>query len=394
MTRVPRARGVRFQLTAALLLFTGCRESPTQQAPPPPLVRVARAEPGPVTQFFYYNGSVRAIEEVEIRARVSGQVEQIAFEPSTNVSRGDLLFVIEPARYRAAVARAEGELERARAQLALTDITRKRVERAYEQQAASEDELSTARAEHSERLAAVQTAEANLADAEIDLSYTEVRAPLAGRVDEAKVDVGDLVGHNEPTLLCTVVQMKPIHAYFDVSERIALQYLARGQDGTIDERTPPAFLGLANETGYPHRGIIDYVDNVLDNTTGTLTVRARFSNERHLLYPGLYARIRVPFEEITDAVLVHENAVATGLDGKYVLAVDEQNVVQRRSVTLGEPTDDGRVQIVTGLESGQQYIVEGLQKARPGMPVRIETASTRPAVDSAATQPSTRRVQR
>jgi RND family efflux transporter MFP subunit len=167
----------------------------------------------------------------------------------------------------------------------------------------------------------------------------------------------------------------PIHAYFDVSERIALQYLARGQNGKRDNprgQFPAAFLGLANEEGYPHEGQVDYVDNVLDSSTGTLTVRAVFDNTAGRLYPGLYARIRVPFEDVPDAVLIQESGVASGLDGRYVLTVDAQNVVHRTPIELGERADDGYVQVTQGLKVGQRYIVAGLQFARPGMPVRVE----------------------
>jgi multidrug efflux system membrane fusion protein len=222
-------------------------------------------------------------------------------------------------------------LSRRRARHKLADVTYQRIAKAYKQSAASEDEYSTAKAELEQRHGEVLEAEAMLADTEIQLSYTEVSAPLTGRVDEAQVDAGNLVGQSEPTLLCTIVQRSPIHAYFDVSERIALQYLARGQNGNRENphrgQFPAAFLGLANEEGYPHEGQVDYVDNVLDSSTGTLTVRAVFDNSAGRLYPGLYARIRVPFEDVPDAVLVRESGVASGLDGRYVLTVDAQNVV-------------------------------------------------------------------
>ncbi|MCG8403959.1 MAG: efflux RND transporter periplasmic adaptor subunit [Phycisphaerales bacterium] len=339
---------------------------------PPPTVEVAEAESCAITQYFRYNGTVRAIEEVEIRARVRGFIEKIAFQPSSDLKKGDLLFVIEQAPFKAAVDRARGRLEQAKARLKLAEVTFNRIDRVYKQNAASEDEFSTAKAELDQRKGEVLEAQADLDDAEIQLSYTEMRAPLAGRVDEARVDVGDLVGVSEPTLLCTIVQMSPIHAYFDVSERIALQYLARGEDGSTKNEFPLAFLGLANEKGYPHQGQVDYVDNVLDSSTGTITVRAIFDNSDHRLYPGLYARIRVPFEQMPGAVMIQEAGVAAGLDGKYVLTLDKGNIVGRTPVKLGERGDGGYIQVSEGLSIGQRYIVAGLQFARPGMPVQVK----------------------
>ena len=366
-----------------------CRERPTPPQQQPPLVRVATAAPGALTAYYQYNGVLRPKSTVEVRARVRGFVERIEFEPSTDVKKGDLLFVLEQARYQAAVDRAEGMLQQAQARLELAQTTFDRIERVFKKNAASEDEMSTARADLNQRKAEVKTAEADLADARIDLSYTEIRSPLDGRVDDHRVDVGDLVGANEPTLLCTVVQMDPVHAYFDVSERIVMEYLERGKKGTIDESTPPAFLGLINEEGYPHEGRIDYVDNVLDPSTGTISVRAVYENPRTLLYPGLFCRIRVPASQSEDAILVEERAIGTGLEGKYVLVIDNKNIVNRRAVKLGERTDDGRIEVTSGLAAGERYVVDGLQSARPGMPVRIEPGTAKAATKSPTTMPAT-----
>ena len=354
------------------IAFGGCRDQAAPPPPPTPMVEVATVERGALTEYYQYNGVLKAKSTVEVRARVRGFVERIEFEPSSNVKEGDLLFVLEQDRYQAAVDRADGMLQQARARLELAQTTFDRVQRVFAKNAASEDEMSNARAELSQRQAEVKTAEADLKDAEIDLSYTEIRAPLTGRVDDHQVDIGDLVGATEATLLCTIVQMDPIHAYFDVSERIVMEYLERGKDGTINETTPPAFLGLINEEGFPHKGRIDYVDNQLDPATGTLSVRGHYDNPNTLLYPGLFCRIRVPATELDDAILVYEKVVGAGLDGKYVMIVGENNEVSRQSVKLGERTDDGRIHVIEGLQGGERYIVEGLQRARPGMPVKPE----------------------
>ncbi len=361
-------------LQVLLVTLPAC--TPEVQAPPPPkppMVEVSQATGSELTQYFRYNGLMRSVDEVEIRARVRGYIEKIVFKPSTNVKAGDLLFIIEQAQFQAAVNRARGRLEQAEARLKLAEVTAARIERAFGERAASEDEFSTAKAEVEQRRGEVLEAQADLDDAHIELGYTEIRSPLDGRIDDARVDVGDLVGASEPTLLCTIVQMDPIHAYFDVSERIALQYLGRGEDGNAEKEFPPAFLGLANEDGYPHEGVVDYVDNVLDSSTGTLTVRGLFDNSDRRLYPGLYARIRVPFEESPDAVMIQESGIATGLEGRYVLTLNDKNIVTRTPVTLGERADSGFVQVTKGLSIGDRYIVNGLQFARPGMPVRVKT---------------------
>ncbi len=388
-------RSTRWFLVLSVVGLASCSRQDNAPPPPqPPEVEVAEAVSCEITQYFRYNGNVRAVEEVEIRARVRGYVEMIAFRPSDNIQKGDLLFMLEQAPFQAAVDRAKGRLEQADARLRLAEVTYRRINKAYELGSASEDEYSSAKAEVAQRRGEVLEAQADLKDAEIQFGYTEVRAPLSGRVSESYVDVGDLVGFIEPTLLCSVVQMQPIHAYFDVSERIALQYLARGDDGSTDMEFPPAFLGLANEEGYPHVGQVDYVDNVLDRSTGTLTVRAIFDNRDNSLYPGLYARLRVPFEQVPGAVMVQEAGVASGLEGRYVMVVDDKGIVSRVPVGLGERADEGYIQVTRGLSVGDRYIVNGLQFARPGMPVRVrelkQTAPHQQDSDStsAATNPA------
>ncbi|MEC9372259.1 MAG: efflux RND transporter periplasmic adaptor subunit, partial [Planctomycetota bacterium] len=265
--------------------------------------------------------------------------------------------------------RAEGEVLRAEADLRLAQVRQERLEDALAKGAATDIELIEAQANVAAAEGALEIARSNLNQAKLDLSYTEVRSPIRGRVDREYVDAGNLVGASERTLLTTVVCMNPIYAYFDVSERNALRYLARGDDGRVRDDAPPVFLGLANEKGYPHVGRLDYVENVLDPDTGTLRVRASFPNDDNLLYPGLYARIRVPFETIPDAILIDENALQRDLTGDYIITIDEQNTAQRAYITLGDRYDGGRVHVLEGLSPDQRYVVSGLQKARPGAQV-------------------------
>jgi len=363
-------------LALLLLLLApggGCERDPgrggQQDAPGPPVVETAKPVQRTVTEYFHYTGTLAAIERVEIRARVPGYLESIEFEDSTNVEAGDRLFVIEPEPYRVAVQRAEAAVARAEASRDLAEARRDRVAEARRRNAASEIELIEREAELRQAEADLLVAREMLASARLDLSYTQVRTPISGRVDTHYVDVGNLVGRDGATLLATVVRMDPIHVWFEVSESIALQYLSRGRDGTVDEASPPVEIGLADETGHPHRGRIDFVDNVLDSSTATLRVRGLVPNPTRKLYPGLFARVRVPFETIEDALLVRTEAVGSGLEGEYLLVVGEDDVVTRRAVTLGDRYEGGWRRVVSGIESDERYVVQGLQKARPGKPV-------------------------
>lgn len=355
---------------ASVLVLVGCGdESGSTAAVPPPGVETARAEARDVTAYFRYTGNLESVESVEVRARVPGFLEQIGFRESANVSEGDVLFVIEQDQYQVAVGRAEATLERAKAAKSLASARVGRTRAAFEQSAANELELIEDEAELQQASAEVLQAESELAAARLNLSYTEIRAPITGRIDRHYVDRGNLVGADGATPLARVVTLDPMHVYFDVSETISLKYLEAGQDGDLEEPPPPVELGLADEDGFPHRGVIDFVDNTLDRTTGTLRVRATIPNTSGKLYPGLFARIRVPWEVRNDSVVVWEDAIGTGLDGPYVLVVDDANVVERRKVELGERQLDGTIVVVAGLAAEEQYIVTGIQKARPGASV-------------------------
>jgi len=372
----PRGRGQFLPplLRPALALLTiwglaGCGSGSEAEPPPPPVVEVATPTERAVTEYFHYTGSLESVATVEIRARVSGFLEEVLFQESTNVEAGDVLFTIEKAPYEVEVRRAEAELARMEAAQSLAEARLARVKRAAEANAANELEVIEVQAEVDEAAAEVHAAEERLNRARLDLSYTDVRTPIAGRVDRNYVDAGNLVGSGEPTLLARVVTMNPVRVSFDISETIALRYLSSGDDGSVDGSAPPVAVGLADEEGFPHPGVVDFVDNVLDSETGTLRVRAQLPNPTGKLYPGLFARIRVPWEVRENTVVIHEEAVGTGLEGKYVLTLGDGDVVARRPVTLGERLDDGTIAVTDGLSPDERYIVRGLQKARPGAPV-------------------------
>jgi len=374
-------------ITVLAVIQAACTPPPPEP-PPPPLVEVTTPGRRTVTEYFYYTGTLESVATVEIRARVSGFLEAIHFDESSDVEEGDVLFTIETAPYELAVRRAEANLERAQAARRLAETRLQRIREAFDRNAANEIELVERQAELRQAEADVLAAEADLGTARLDRSYTEIRSPLTGRIDRHYVDLGNLVGREDATLLARVVTLDPMHVTFDVSESIALRYLESGKNGKIDDEAPPVEVGLADERGYRHSGRVDFVDNVLDESTGTLQVRAVLPNSSGKLYPGLFARIRVPWETRRNAVVIHEEAVGTGLDGKYVLLVDEQDVVSRQAVELGERQDDGMIAILDGLTGDETYIVRGVQKARPGAPVNPKPYETTDGESSNTKSPS------
>lgn len=360
-------------VAAAALWLWGCGRPP-HAPPPPPGVVVGTAVQRDVVSYYHYTGNTAAVDQVDIRARVPGYLRAKHYETSTDIAAGTLLFTIEPEPYEAAVAAAQAQVRRARASLDLAKLRQQKVEEAFRKSAATEFERLEVEAQRRESEADLEAAQASLDDANIQLGYTRVVTPIAGRVNRELVDVGNLVGQGEPTLLTTVVTMDPIYAYFDVSERIVLEYLGRGRSGNMDEGPKPPTLELARandpEDAYPFVGVVDFVDNIVDAETGTIRVRGVFANPDGKLFPGLFVRIRAPDETLPDALLVQQDAVLTGLNGKYLLTVGDDDVVHRRPVTLG-PRDGGQVVVVQGLAAGERYITRGVQKARPGQKVMI-----------------------
>lgn len=380
---VTKDTGILLGLALVTALF-GCSEQ-APEPPPPPLVEVTQPTTRDITEYFHYTGTLEPSATAEIRARVGGFLESIDFEESTKVESGQVLFTIEKAPYEIAVGQAEAEVARAEAAKSLAEARLSRTQQAFDADAANEIELIEEQANLQQAEAELLAAKESLEAAKLDLSYTDVSTPITGLIDRFYIDEGNLVGRDGPTLLATVVTLDPVRVTFDVSETIALRYLADGRDTPEEAGFPPVAVALADEEGFPHAGRVDFADNQLDEATGTLTVRAELPNPTQKLYPGLFARIRVPWDTIEDAVLIHEEAVGTGLEGKYVFVLGEGNVVSRQPVTLGERQDDGLVAVLEGLEGTETYIVRGLQKARPGSPVTPKPFGEAPPTNSAAT---------
>ncbi len=357
----------------------GCGKKEAAPARPAPMVTVAQPSVGPVALFAVFTGATQAFETAEVVARVQGTLETVEFEASSFVKKDELLFTIEDERYLAARDVAKANVASAEADLLRSDSELRRVVQASKSKAVSEMDVDRARANKDMAIASVASAKAKLADAELDLSYTKVKAPFHGIVSRNLVDPGNLVGQMGSTELTRINRIQPIYVYFHAPETVVLKHL-RSQGGKRPEGNDPerpnveARVALANEEGFPHVGVIDFIDNQVNKDTGTIEMRVRLENENFLLFPGLFVRVKVLGETIANAVQIPEVAVGSDLGGKFVLVVGEGNVVEQVYVTLGAPQGDGNIHVAKGLDGKESVIVNGLMSARPGLPVQPFTA--------------------
>jgi RND family efflux transporter MFP subunit len=352
--------------------------------PPPPEVTAERPIVRDVTRFAEYTGTTRAVEAVEVRARVKGFLQSMHFEPGDSVEKGDLLFIIDPEPFEVALQAARADLASHQAEFDLAETEFERSQSMYDRKAISEIQLIQARAKRDKTAAAVAAAESDVHAAQLDYDYAHVKAPITGRVGRHLVDLGNLVGAEEATRLTEMVRYAPIHVYFQLSERdlLALQGLSQRRREEIgasyEERRPTRVqVGRANEDGYPHEGHVDYTALQIDPDTGTFEVRGILPNQGSLdeiIVPGTFVRVRVPIAEAKDALLVSERALGADQSGRYLLVVNDQDVVEHRRVDVG-PLLDGLRVIAKGLRREDRVIVNGLQRARPGARVSVVTGS-------------------
>ena len=370
-----RIRGIGAALVIAMV-FIACGGG-DPEGPPPPEVTVTKPERRDVQRYGEFTGNTRAIEYAEIRARVSGTLEEMRFVSGRFVEENDVLFIIEPEIYQAAFDEARAAVAATHAELARAESDLDRIQQAIQTNAVSQQDLDRAQATRDQADAAVLGAEARLVQARIDLGYTQVRTPVPGQVSRNYVDIGNLVGAGEATLLTTVTRIDPIFVYFDVPEQAVLVLARSLRDTTLTEeqlaRVGEVLVGTADEEGFPHQGEIDFIDNTVNPATGTIELRAVIENSGNVLFPGLFVRIRVLGGLQPGAILVHERAIGTDLGGKYVLLIGEGNVVEQRYVVRGPIQDDGTVVIEEGLDGSENYIVNGMLRARPGFPVTPQT---------------------
>jgi RND family efflux transporter MFP subunit len=346
-------------------------------------VTVAQVLRQEITEWDEFTGRFQAVDAVEVRPRVAGYIERVAFTEGKEVKRGDVLFEIDPRPYAAELARAEAQLQQARTRAALAGSDLERAQRLVTVQAISREEFDSRSSAKAEGEAAVRAAEAAVASARLNLEWTKVRAPISGRVSRAEVTPGNLVqAAPAATLLTSVVSLDPVYVYFDADEQTYLKYAALTRAGSCNGRQE-VLLGLANEDGtFPHKGYVDFVDNQLDPASGTIRLRAVFSNRERLFTPGLFARLKLVGSARHDANLVVDRAIGTDQDRKFVLVLKPDSTVEYRSVKLG-PLVDGLRVVTSGVSGGEPVVVNGLQRARPGM--RVAATSAPMAADSVLT---------
>ncbi|PRF22699.1 efflux RND transporter periplasmic adaptor subunit [Burkholderia multivorans] len=354
-----------------LLALSGCHDG-QGGAPSAPLpeVGVATVVPRTVRIADEFNGRVEAVDAVELRPRVSGYLQRIRYKEGDLVAQGAVLFEIDPRPYRIALDRAIAQQQRARATEHLARVQLQRVQTLIDAHATSQEELDNARTAAEQARADLQAADAAVADAKLNLGFTEVRAPIAGRVGRALATAGNLARADD-TLLTTVVSQDPVYVYFDCDEQSYLRYNAQRADPAHRAiGADPVRVGLANEMGFPHAGTVDFLDNRLDPQTGTIRARVRLPNADHTFTPGLYARVQLVSGRERSALLVDDKAVLTDQDRKYVYVIGPGDKALRRDVTIGRDLDGQRI-VEKGLNAGDRVVVDGVQRIYyPGAQVK------------------------
>jgi RND family efflux transporter MFP subunit len=360
----------------ATQLLTGCDNKPAASSGPGlPAVTVSRPVQQKVTEWDEYTGRFVAVKTVEIRARVSGFIDSIHFKDGQIVKQGDLLFIIDPRPYRLAVEQATADRDRTRAKLAIASSDVERATPLLRSQSVTEREFDTRKSTQEDASAAVMSADAALKQAQLNLEWTEVRAPIAGRISDRRVDAGNLIagGQSGATLLTSIVSIDPIHFVFDGSEADFIHYLrlaAAGERPSSRDVQNPVAVRLADESDYKHLGRMDFVDNVVNAKTGTIRGRAIFDNKDGLLTPGFFGRVRL-FGGEHDALLLPDSAIASDQSNKIVFTVAADDTVGVKRVELG-PLVHGLRVIRSGLNAGDRVVIEGLARARPGQKVKAE----------------------
>lgn len=366
---IPHRTLVSFVLLA---LLAACAPSPAAQTPagppPPPPVGVESAETKKLVEHAELTGRLGPVETVDVRPRISGYIDAVAFEAGELVKKDQVLFRIDPRWNRAEVDRLAADVAAADARVAVVERELDRAKK-LDSRAISAEEVEARNARVLEARAAQAAAKAALTSAQLDLEYTEVKAPIAGRIGRALVTAGNYVtgapGAN--TVLASIVSVDPVYFYADLDEATYLRFDALARAGKPIE----VELGLSDETGFPRKGRLESLDNQVDARSGTILLRASFANADGRLVPGLFARARVPVGEARDEIVVDDRAIGTDQNQKFVLVVGAGDVAEYRKVKLG-PVHDGRRIVRDGLKAGERVIVTGLQKCRPGAPVKPE----------------------
>jgi len=368
-TRIGAAFGALICAVVLWSLVCGCRKNAEAPANPPPSVTVSHPTTRPVTEHLDLTGTVGASKSVDLVARVSGYLESVNFKDGDFVEAGQPLFVIEPEPYQQ--------------QLALNQAALVQAQSEYDRQQALIKENATSTANVEKWRSSRDQAQAQVELSKINLGYTKVTAPFAGRIGRRQVDPGNLVGAGGATKLATLEQLRPIYVNFSLNERDALHMREMmrqvGMEAKSAVGNAPVLAGLSNEKGYPHEGVLDFTDNEISGSTGTIAMRALFKNDDRILFPGLFARVRIPLGGPKPALLIPNSAIGNDQQGDYVFVVDTNNVVARRSIVKGPLTPEGCA-IRGGVAAADRVVVNGLLNARPGEKVApTESGATAPA---------------
>jgi RND family efflux transporter MFP subunit len=376
----PLARWVPLATGLAVLMGLGlaaCSEAPKGAAPPPPTVTVAKPTQRTIVDQDEYVGRFVAVDSVEVRARVSGYLEKVHFQDGQIVKQGDLLFTIDKRPFQNALDQAKANLLLAQSNLKFTEADYARAQQLLKDRTISEQVFDQRAQAYRNAQASVANNEAAVKQAELDLEFTELKAPIAGRIGDRRVTSGNLVTGGTggtTTLLATIVSLDPIRFEFTFDEAAYLRYerlSSNGQEVTSRSTSVVVALRLIDETGFDHRGYMDFVDNVIDRSTGTIRGRAQFSNPSGLFTPGMFGRVRVPGSPAYQALLVPDAAIGSEQSRKYVLVVDDESIARQKYVTLGQLSDGLRV-IKEGLTANDRVVVNGMMSARPGTKVKAQ----------------------
>lgn len=353
-------------------------------APSAPKVEITKVETRALAETAEFLGRIEAKETVELRAQVAGYLDGVAFQNGEFVEEGDLLFRIDPRHYEVALARTKASMAETEARLRAAQAMFDRASQLVQRSIVSRERYDEAEAERGSLAAQLEAARAAVRAAELDLSFTEIRAPISGRIGRANITRGNYVtaGAAVETPLAWIVSVDPIHVAFDVDEAAYLGFLAGGLSMADGPSQLKVAVGLMGDEAFPHEGTVDFVDNRVDPTTGTVEARAVLPNPDGRLAPGLFARVKLSFGKPQQTVLVDESAVGTNQGQRFVLVLDEGNILQFRPVELGQSVDGGKRVVTAGLKPGEEIMMKGM--ARPGMqvvPVPYETASVRSGSD-------------
>lgn len=372
-------------VASAAIALSACEQN-TFVPPPPPKVDVAVPAQKTITRFIDATGNTAAVKSVDLVARVQGFLQSIDYRDGNFVKEGTTLFTIEPETYKLKLEQAQAAEMGAQASVKQAEADFKRQSDLVARQAVSQSTLDTSTANRDNAQANLKQAEANTQLAQINYGYTNVTAPFDGIVSAHLVSVGELVGVASPTQLATIVALDPIWVNFNVNEIDVLRVReeARRRGLTMDElRKLPIEVALQTDTGFPHKGTLDYVSPTLNQSTGTIAVRGILSNPDRVLLPGFFVRVRVPFDEQKNALLVPNAALGSDQAGRYLLVVNSDNVVEQRKVTTGPVEGDLRV-IESGLKADDKVVIGGLLRAIPGQKVDPQTRKIEPGTAAAA----------